>query len=102
MDTDELVIDALRQLGIEARLLVGAPRSGDLVVDLEGFDVELELKRRSLVTDATASQLLDEVSSGTLLVVADRVTESARELLRPARRATSICEAASRSARAPS
>ena len=81
MDTDELVIDALRQLGIEARLLVGAPRSGDLVVGLEGFDVELELKRRSLVTDATASQLLDQVGGGRLLVVADRVTESARELL---------------------
>ncbi len=76
-----LVIDALRQLGIEARLLVGAPTRGDLVVDLEGFDVELELKRRSLVTDATASQLLDQVGGGRLLVVADRVTESARDLL---------------------
>jgi DNA-binding transcriptional ArsR family regulator len=51
------------------------------VVGLTDFDAQLVLKHRSLVTDATVSQLLDEVGSGTLLVVADRVTESARKLL---------------------
>ena len=81
VDTEEFVIDAFRQLGIEARLLVGAPPRGDLVVGMDGIDAELELKRRSLVTDATASQLLEEVGDTTLLVVADRVTESARKLL---------------------
>lgn len=81
MVTEELAIDAFRQLGIEARLLVSAPRSGDLVLGLNGFDVELELKRRSLVTDTTVSQLLDEGDDRTLFVVADRVTESARKLL---------------------
>ncbi|GAW49410.1 MULTISPECIES: MarR family transcriptional regulator [unclassified Nocardioides] len=81
MDTEELVIDAFRQLGIEARLLVGAPAGGDLALGLTGFNAQLALKRRSLVTDATVSQLLEEVDGGTLLVVADRVTESARNLL---------------------
>lgn len=75
------MINAFRQLGIEARLLVGAPPGGDLVVGLDGFDAELELKRRSLVTDAIASQLLKGVGDVTLLVVADRVTEPARKLL---------------------
>ena len=81
MDTEELVIDAFRQLGIDARLLVGAANRGDLVVGVNGFDVELEVKRRSLVTDATANQLLDEIDDRTLMVVSDRVTESARQLL---------------------
>lgn len=81
MDTETLVIDAFAQLGIEARLLAGAPPDGDLVVGLDGFDAELTLKRRSLVTDAIASQLLKGVGDAVLLVVADRVTESARRLL---------------------
>lgn len=81
MDTDALVIDAFRQLGIEARVVVGVLGGGDLVVGLEGLDVRLELKRRSLVTDATVNQLLAEADGRTLLVVADRVTAAARKLL---------------------
>lgn len=81
VDTEELVIDAFQQVGIEARRIVGAPTGGDLVVGLAGFDAQLVLKRRSLVTDATASHLLDEAGSGTLLVVADRVTGTARKVL---------------------
>lgn len=75
------MIDAFRQVGIEARRLVGVPGGSDLVVGLEGLDVQLELKRRTLVTDATANQLLDEADGGTLLVVADRVTKAARKML---------------------
>lgn len=81
MDTGELVLDAFGQLGIEARLLVGAPADRDLRVGLADGDVQLSLKRRSLVTDATVGRLLEEAAGSTLLVVADRVTESARALL---------------------
>jgi hypothetical protein len=38
VDTEALVIDAFAQLGIEARLLVGAPDRGvDLVLDPDGI-----------------------------------------------------------------
>lgn len=89
MDIKALVVDAVAQLGIEARLPVGAPGSGsDLVLDLDGSRVALEIKYRSLVTDDDARRLLAEspsVDGAVLMVVGDRVTESARKVLTSAR-----------------
>jgi hypothetical protein len=81
MDTKELVVDAFRQLGINARLLVGAPQGADLALELEGLDVELLVERKSLVTDDMAARLVGQAAGRVLLVVADRVTEPARKLL---------------------
>jgi DNA-binding transcriptional ArsR family regulator len=81
------VIDAFAQLGIEARPLAGAPDRGvDLVVDPDGIGAEIQVKHRSLVSDDEVERLLsDGPHPGTfLLVVADRVTDSARK--RPAAR----------------
>lgn len=84
MDIEALVVDAFAQLGIEARLLVGAAdRRIDLVLAPEGIDVPLEVKRRTLVSDDVARRLFTErtPSDSVLLVVGDRVTETARKLL---------------------
>lgn len=84
MDIEALVVDAFAQLGIEARLLVGAAdRRIDLVLAPEGIDVPLEVKRRTLVSDDVARRLFAErtPSDSVLLVVGDRVTETARKLL---------------------
>lgn len=85
MDTEALVVDAFAQLGIEARLRVGAPERGvDLVLGRGDVAISVEVKRRSLVTDDVAQRLLSEVAvpdGGVLLVVGDRVTEAARKLL---------------------
>jgi DNA-binding transcriptional ArsR family regulator len=83
MDSEDLVVDALAQLGVEARLPVGEQHRGiDLVIEPVGTQVQV--KRRALVTDDVADRLLAETppSPGSvLLVVADRVTETARRLL---------------------
>jgi DNA-binding transcriptional ArsR family regulator len=84
MDTEALVVDAFAQLGIEARLLVGAPGGGvDLVVDPDGVASTIEIKQRSLVTDDVAKRLLKETTASdvTVLVVSDRVTDAARTVL---------------------
>ncbi|MBA2529701.1 MAG: helix-turn-helix transcriptional regulator [Euzebyales bacterium] len=84
MDTEALVVDAFAQLGIEARLLVGAPGGGvDLVLDPDGVRSEIKVKQRSLVTEDVAEWLLAEstAADATLLVVADRVTDGARKVL---------------------
>jgi hypothetical protein len=88
MDTEALVVDALLQLGVEARPLgAGSDRGVDLVLDPDGAGVQVELKRRSLVSEGVAAQLLaaSRPPSGSggsvLMVVADRVTEAARKLL---------------------
>jgi DNA-binding transcriptional ArsR family regulator len=81
MDTDELVVDAFRQLDINAQLLVGAPKGTDLALELEGLNVELLVERKSLVTDDVAARLVGQSPGQVLFVVADRVTESARKLL---------------------
>jgi hypothetical protein len=83
MDDGDLVVDALAQLGVEARLPAGAHRHGiDLVVEPVGTQVQV--KRRALITDDVANRLLADTppSPGSvLLVVGDRVTETARRLL---------------------
>ncbi len=84
MDTEALVVDAFAQLGIQARLHVGAPGSDvDLVLDPDGVGVEVRVKHRSLVTDDVAERLVAKtaLASKTLLVVADRVTDAARKVL---------------------
>jgi DNA-binding transcriptional ArsR family regulator len=84
MDTEALVVDAFAQLGIDAHVPTGASDAGvDLVLDANGAHLALRLKRRALVTDAVAEQALrTHVPSGpTLLIVADRVTETAGKIL---------------------
>ena len=84
VDIEALVVDAFAQLGIEARLGTSTPdRSVDFVLDPEGAATLVQVKQRSLVTDDVAERLLDEVrpTGTTLLVVADRVTDAAREVL---------------------
>jgi len=84
MDTETLVVDAFAQLGIEARVLVGAADRGiDLVLDPEGVGAEIQVTYRSLVTDDVAARLLVEarLKDVALVVVADRVTDGARKVL---------------------
>lgn len=83
MDSGALVVDALAQLGVQARQAVSAPGPGiDLVIGPVGTQVLV--KRRALVTDHVAERLLAETPrspDSVLLVVGDRVTEAARKLL---------------------
>ena len=83
VDSEALVVDALAQLGIQARQAVGVPGQGiDLVIEPVGTQVLV--KRRALVTDDVAERLLAETPrspDSVLLVVGDRVTATARKLL---------------------
>ncbi len=76
-------MDALAQLGVRAQQTASLPDRGiDLV--LEPGATGVQVKRRALVTDEVARRLLAETPpepGSVLLVVADRVTESARRLL---------------------
>jgi DNA-binding transcriptional ArsR family regulator len=83
VDGEALLLDALAQLGVQARPVDGSvDREADLVIEPGGTLVRIE--RRSLVTDEAARRLLAE-SAGpqgpVLVVVGDRVTEAARRLL---------------------
>jgi len=72
-------------LGIDVRLPVRPSDGGvDLVLDPDGVGTAIQLKHRSLVTGDVAGRLLAEPlpPNGTLLVVADRVTDEARKALR--------------------
>jgi len=82
VDTGELVLDAFAEIGVEARLLVGAPKV-DLVFEQDGATARVNIKRRALVDEVAARRLITEYAQvdGLLLVVADRVTESARRVL---------------------
>jgi hypothetical protein len=83
VDTETLLVDALAQVGVQARATAGAPDQGvDLVLDPGG--VEVQVKHRALVTGEVARRLLGESPlprHRVLLVVADRVTEDARAVL---------------------
>lgn len=85
METEALVLDAFAQLSIELQRTVGpADRGRDMVVlDPDGIGARVQIKRRSLVTGDTAERLLAEAarSESVVLVVGDRVTDSARRLL---------------------
>jgi DNA-binding transcriptional ArsR family regulator len=84
VDTEALLMDALAQLGVKARRAVGvAPDQGiDMVID--PGETRVQVKRLALVTDDVARRLLGErlaLPDSVLLVVGDRVTETARRLL---------------------
>ena len=83
MDSEALLIDALAQLGVQARQAVGMPDEGiDLVI--EPGETLVQVKRRALVTDEVARRLLAErpgPPGAVVLVMGDRVTEAARRLL---------------------
>jgi hypothetical protein len=88
METEELVVDAFLQLGVEVRPAAGRPDGRvALVVDPAGVAVPVVIRRRSLVSEDVAAQLLAaspqsaEVGGAALLVVGDRVTEAARRVL---------------------
>jgi len=83
VNTEALLVDALAQLGVQARPDVGTRDEGiDLVIEPGGTRVQV--KRRALVTDDVARRLLAGVpqpAGSVLLLVGDRVTEAARRLL---------------------
>jgi len=83
VDTEALLIDALAQLGVRTRQPAGVPGQGiDLVI--EPGETQVQLRRRALVTDDVARRLLAETPrppGSVLVVVGDRVTETARRLL---------------------
>lgn len=83
VDTEALLIDALAQLGVHTRQTIVVPDKGiDLVI--EPGETRVQVKRRTLVTDEVAGRLIAETPTSpnsVLLVVGDRVTESARRLL---------------------
>jgi DNA-binding transcriptional ArsR family regulator len=83
MDTESLLVDALAQLGVQARPDAGMRDEGiDLVIEPGGTRVQV--KRRALVTDDVARRLLagaPQPAGSVLLLVGDRVTEAARRLL---------------------
>jgi DNA-binding transcriptional ArsR family regulator len=83
VDTEALLIDALAQLGVQTRQAVGVSDQGiDLVI--EPGETRVQVKRRALVTDEVARRLLagtPRPPDSVLLVVGDRVTETARRLL---------------------
>jgi DNA-binding transcriptional ArsR family regulator len=83
VNTEALLVDALAQVGVQARAKSGAPDQGiDLVLDPGG--IEVQVKHRALVTGEVARRLLRETPlppDRVLLVVADRVTEDARAVL---------------------
>jgi hypothetical protein len=83
LDSEDLVVDALAQLGVQARSPVG---EHDCTIDLviEPVGTQVQVKRRALVTDDVADRLLIATppSPGSvLMVVGDRVTGTARRLL---------------------
>ncbi len=86
MDTVDLVVDAFAQLGIDARSYE-ADRGADLLLDPDGVAIAVEVKRRSLVTEEVARQLLamTRPAGSALLVVSDRVTGAAGTILTSSR-----------------
>lgn len=83
MTVSEFAVDAFNQVGLRVRSADGPDRRIDLVIDLDGTTIPIMLKHRSLVTDDVARRLLKEPvpPSAVLLIVGDRVVNSARALL---------------------
>ena len=83
MESAELVADAFAQLGITTERCVGRSNgTPGVVLDPHGAAVRLFVERRSLVTKEAATGLLaDAPGDPILMVVADRVVESARHAL---------------------
>ena len=74
---------ALDHLGLSASAIEQGDVGHDLVVDPEGLAVPVEVKARALVMDDDVGRLLaaHDAGAGVLLVVADRITGSARRRL---------------------
>ncbi|MCD2115083.1 winged helix-turn-helix domain-containing protein [Rhodococcus rhodochrous] len=83
MDLEALTVDAFNQLGIDTRRVDAADHGSNLVVDPAGLALPIRMTWRSLVTDDVAERLLADApySDVPLLVIANRVTETARTLL---------------------
>ncbi|MEU7906303.1 ArsR family transcriptional regulator [Actinoplanes sp. NPDC049118] len=84
MATETLLVDAFAQLGIDAHAPTETSDSGvDLVLDVNGVHLAIQLKRRALVNDAVAEKALQEPAPPgfAFMLVGDRVTESARKIL---------------------
>lgn len=83
MDAEVLAIDALAQVGLESRLSNGSDQGVDLVLNVAGAQLAVQVKSRSLVDEDSARRLLRELqpADAVLLVVADRVTDAARRVL---------------------
>lgn len=84
MDTEDFVTDACAQVGLRVQLGTGVSDRGvDIIVDPDGVAIRVQARRRSLVTDDVARRMLRETlpAGVALLVVGDRVTETARKLL---------------------
>jgi hypothetical protein len=59
VNTEALLVDALAQVGVQARAATGTPgQETDLVLDPGG--VEVQVKHRALVTGVVARRLLHE------------------------------------------
>jgi DNA-binding transcriptional ArsR family regulator len=83
VDAEDLLIDALAQLGVRGKPAVSTVGEGACLV-LEPGGARVHVKRRALVTDDVAWRLLagaPRSADSLLLVVGDRVTEAARRLL---------------------
>lgn len=89
MDFEGPLVDAFKHLGIEVQRAGMTPdhETDFVVVDPAGVGVRIQIKHRSLVTEDVARDLLAKAGSSdaNLLVVGDRVTESARTLLTTSR-----------------
>lgn len=83
IDAEVLAIDALAQVGLESRLANGSDQGLDLVLNVAGAQLAVQVRSRSLVDEDSARRLLRELqpADAVLLVVADRVTDAARRML---------------------
>ena len=83
MDAQALAIDALAQVGLESQVPTRSDQGVDLMLNVDGTQLALQIKSRSLVDRDSARRLMRELQppGGILLVVADRVTDTARGML---------------------
>ena len=83
MDAETLVMDALAQVGLESQLHTGSDQGVDLVLNVDGAQLGIQIKSRSLVDEDGVRRLTMESQRPdvVLLVVADRVTDTARGML---------------------
>lgn len=84
MDVEDLLADALTQLGVKVgRTPAPGGKTTDFVLDPEGAAVVVQLMQRSLVNDDVARRLLagSRPPGTALVVVGNRVTDTARRAL---------------------
>ena len=83
MNVPLLVADALAQVGLESHIASGLDRGVDLMLEVDGEQIAVEIKSRALVNEETVRRLMAEQRSSDALVVvvADRVTDAARRML---------------------